>query len=77
MGGIPKMVSYYFVTAARTPGGTKFSPPYARFDDALRGAGLMLSSGASAAWIVDRDGNLVLPAQQVKVRLKMPDQRAS
>ena len=71
------MVSYYFVTAARTPGGTKFSPPYAHFDDALRGACLMLNNGAVAAWIVDRDGNLVLPAQHVKIRLKMPDQRAS
>ncbi len=64
------MTTYYFVTATRTPGVTTSSPPYDQFDDALRGAAFMLGNGASEAWIVDREGNLVLPAEQVKLRLK-------
>ena len=65
------MTKYYFVVAAQTPGVTKSSPPYDRLDDALRGAGLKLGNGARAAWIIDRDGNLVLPPEQVRVRLEM------
>ncbi len=33
-------------------------------DDALGSANLMLGNGANAAWIVDRDGNLALSADQ-------------
>ncbi len=69
------MKPYYFVSATRSPGDIKFSSPYNRFNDALGAAVLMLGNGAVAAWIVDRDGNVVLPAQQVKLRQKVPDQR--
>ena len=70
------MTPYYFVTAARTSSGVKFSS-YSDFDDALRGAHSMLSNGAIAAWILDRNATLILPAEQVKLRLKMQDQHPS
>jgi hypothetical protein len=32
----------------------------------------MLGNGAPSAWIADSDGNLVLPADQVRLRLDLP-----
>ena len=43
---------------------------YATADEALRGARFRLGNGAVLVWIVDRDGNLVLPADQVALRLE-------
>jgi hypothetical protein len=66
------MPAYFFVVPDRTPGVVKSSPPFANLEDALRGARFMLGNGAPSAWIADGDGNLVLPADQVRVRLDLP-----
>ena len=71
------MTPKHFVAAARTPAGTKFSPPFTHFDDALKAAGIMLGNGAMAAWIVDDDGTLILPSDQVKVRACAPSQNSA
>ena len=36
---------------------------------ALRSAAALLGKGADSVWIVDRKGNLILPADQVRLRL--------
>jgi hypothetical protein len=63
------MPNYFFVTAAAIPGRTASSPPCTTIDEALRGANFMLGNGADSVWIVDGEGNLVLPPEQVRVRL--------
>jgi hypothetical protein len=63
------MPNYFFVTAAATPGRTTSSPPCSTIDEALRGANFMLGNGADSVWIVDGEGNLVLPPEQVRTRL--------
>jgi hypothetical protein len=63
------MPNYFFVTAATTPGRTASSPPCETIDEALRGANFMLGNGADSVWIVDGEGNLVLPPEQVRTRL--------
>jgi hypothetical protein len=63
------MTTYSLVTAAAVPGVAASSPPRATIDEALRGAKFMLGNGAASVWIVDSDGNLVLPADQVRLRL--------
>ena len=69
-------MTYYFVIAAQPSDVTERSRPYVYFGDALDCAGAKLSNGAAKAWIVDRDGNMVLPAEQVYIRLGM-DQHSS
>ena len=66
------MTVYFFVVPDGPPGVAKSSPPCASLDDALRGARFMLGNGAPSAWIADGDGNLVLPADQVRLRLDLP-----
>ena len=63
------MPDYFFVTPAATPGCTATSPPCTTVDEALEGANFMLGNGAEAVWIVDGEGNLVLPPEQVRIRL--------
>jgi hypothetical protein len=63
------MPNYFFVTPAAAPGRTATSPPCATIDEALEGANLMLGNGAESVWIVDGEGNLVLPPEQVRMRL--------
>ena len=63
------MSNYFFVTAAATPGRTTTSPPCTTIDEALEGANFMLGNGVESAWIVDGEGNLVLPPEQVRMRL--------
>ena len=64
------MSTYFFVTPAATPGVTASSRPCGTIDEALNGAGFMLGNGAAAVWIVDGEGNLILPAEQVRLRLQ-------
>jgi len=63
------MPTYFFMIPSATPGVSASSPPCATIEDALRGAKFMLGNGAASAWIVDGEGNLVLPADQVKLRV--------
>jgi hypothetical protein len=37
----------------------------------------MLDNGAASVWIVDGEGNLILPADQVRLRLTPLDSAAS
>ncbi len=64
------MPEYFFVTAMAAPIGTARSRPCATIDNALRGANFLLGNGAVSVWIVDSDDNLVLTAEQVRLRLK-------
>lgn len=52
-----------------TAGASLSSPAYATVEDALQGARFLLDSGAESAWIVDSDGGILLPAEQVLSRL--------
>ena len=67
------MSTYLVVTPAATPGVTVSSPPCGTIDEALSGADFLLGNGAASVWIVDGEGNLILPADQVRLRLKLPD----
>jgi hypothetical protein len=62
-------MSFRFVIEGVAKGVTTRSPHYTTVDDALRGAAFMLGNGAASVWIVDGDGKLVLPADQVRLRL--------
>jgi hypothetical protein len=42
---------------------------HATIDGALGEAAVTLSSGSAFVWIVDGEGNLVLPPDQIKARL--------
>jgi hypothetical protein len=66
------MPEYFFVTAMTAPSGAVRSRPCATLDNALRGANFMLGNGAASVWIVDSDDNLVLTAEQVRLRLEQP-----
>jgi hypothetical protein len=63
------MSNYTVMIPSATPGAALSSPPYSSLDNALRGARFLLANGSAAAWIVDAQGRVVLPAEQVKLRL--------
>jgi hypothetical protein len=64
----------YFVTT-KSALGVKTNPKqFKTIEEALDGAGVLLGDGEPLAWIVDGDGNLVLPADQVRVRLNRPSE---
>ena len=42
---------------------------YPTVESTLRTADAILGKGADSVWIVDREGNLILPADQVRLRL--------
>jgi hypothetical protein len=71
------MPRYFYKTAEAFPGFPASSPPCATIDDALRGAKFMLGNGADSVWIIDEENNLVLPADQVRLRLDLPNPGAS
>jgi hypothetical protein len=58
----------YFLTSAtrRTASGSEFG--YPTVDAALRAADVILGRDAELIWIEDREGNLILPADQVRLR---------
>ena len=66
-GKMPRSFILNAVAAPRVAPGKSF---YSTFDEALRGARFRLGNGAVLAWVIDRDGNLVLTADQVAERLK-------
>ena len=57
-----------FLTSAtrRTASGNEFG--YPTVEAALRAAGVILGKDAELIWIEDREGNLILPADQVRLR---------
>ena len=61
------------VTATTTPGIPVIGPPCPSIEKALCGAKSLLGDGAVTAYIVDSDGNLVMPADQVRIRLMLPE----
>ena len=63
------MSRIYFVHAATSVGIPMVTASRATIDEALREAEFELSGGAAFAWIVDGEGHLILPADQVKARL--------
>lgn len=63
------MPNYIVMIPSGTAGAAVRSPAYATVDDALKGARFMLRNGATSAWIVDSEGSILLPAEQVRSRL--------
>jgi len=63
------MSMIYFVHAATSEGIPAVMASRATIDEALREAEFELSGGAAFAWIVDEEGHLIVPADQVRVRL--------
>jgi len=63
------MSKIYFVHAATNAGVPMVKASRATIDEALREAEFELSGGAAFVWIVDGDGHLVMPADQIKARL--------
>ena len=63
------MSMIYFVHAATSEGIPAVMASRATIGEALTEAEFELSGGAAFAWIVDEEGNLILPADQVRVRL--------
>ena len=64
------MSKNYWVHAATDGGVPVVKASRATIDEALKEAELELSGGAALAWIVDDEGRLILPADQVKARLE-------
>lgn len=63
------MTGNYLVTSAtrlRIAAGRR---RYLTVEDALRSADAHFGKGADSVWIVDCEGNLILPADQVRFRL--------
>jgi len=43
---------------------------YTSVEEALLSARTLLGDGAASVWIIDNIGNLILPAEQVRLRLR-------
>ena len=43
---------------------------YATVDEALQSAKVLLEDGAPSVWIISSTGDLILPADQVRLRLR-------
>ena len=58
----------YFLTSAtrQRASGSEFG--YPTVEAALRAADAILAKDAESIWIEDREGNLILPADQVRLR---------
>ena len=58
----------YFLTSAakRNACGSEFG--YPTVEAALRAADVILAKNAGLVWIENREGNLILPADQVRLR---------
>ena len=67
------MVSYFVVTTNAAPGVPVIGPACPSIEIALCGAKSLLDDGAVTAYIVGSDGNLVLPADQVRIQLELSD----
>jgi hypothetical protein len=60
----------YCVHAARSASRPAMKASRATIDEALRDAEAHLNGGAAFVWIVDGEGRLILPADQLKARLE-------
>ena len=58
-----------FLTSATGQRASASEFAYPTVESALRTADAILGDRAESVWIVDRDGNLILPADQVRLRL--------
>ena len=63
------MSTICFVHAATNAGIPEVKASRATIDEALRDAEFELSGGAAFAWIVDEEGHLILPPDQVRAHL--------
>ena len=63
------MTGNYLVTSVKRLETTTSGLSYPTVDAALHGADEILGKGADSVWIVDREGTLILPADQVRLRL--------
>jgi len=62
---MPAKPETYFLTSATRREGSASEFAYPMGESALHAADAILGNGAESVWIVDRDGNLILPADQV------------
>jgi hypothetical protein len=65
---MPAKPETYFLTSATKQGATGSEFGYPTVEAALRAAGVILGKDAELIWIEDREGNLILPADQVRLR---------
>ena len=66
---IVAMTGNYLVTSVTRLTTSACERLYPTVESALRGADAILDKGADSVWIVDREGTLILPADQVRLRL--------
>jgi len=66
---MPGKPETYFLTSATRQRATGSAFGYPTVEAALRAADVILGNGADSVWILDHAGNLILPADQVRVRL--------
>ena len=67
------MPTGYLVTTKSAHGAKTSNERYATVDDALRSAKALLEAGAPSVWIINSSGDLILPADQVRLRLQKID----
>jgi hypothetical protein len=70
--GMPGKPETYFLTSATRQRATGSAFGYPTVVAALRAADVILAKDAELIWIEDREGNLVLPADQVRLRASSP-----
>ena len=63
------MSTSYLVTTKSAHGAKTSNTRYATVDAALQSAKGLLERGAPAVWIINSSGDLILPADQVRIRL--------
>jgi len=61
------MTKYFYVSTLPVKVRAVNSRPCATLDDALRGARFMLGNGAAEVSIVDSNGSVVLPGDEVRM----------
>jgi hypothetical protein len=65
---MPAQLETYSLTSATRQRATGSEFGYPTVESALRTADAILGNRAESVWIVDREGNLILPADQVRLR---------
>ena len=66
------MTDTFYLRGRSTQDGptNSYAHPYKSVEEALLEAGKTISASGDIVWIVDQAGNLVLPADQVRMRLQ-------
>lgn len=62
------MTGHYLVTSVSRLTSAASGRSYRTIEDAHRSANAILGKVADSVWIVDREGNLILSADQVRLR---------